>query len=1089
MHSNCDTQYTSVILHNTRCQITHNEQLVSAARDETDKMIAFISAVRLNGQEGTTLPPPSRNRPDGSPRRSPWTERLTLPAACAKIDRILRWFGGPLAASHQLRGDSYMADSLLRGGHDMRVSRQRGFQRSLATRKIVSGRQALRFLTLAFLVAWLLGVGTTIWAGEAAGRLVFQSEPRSLQFTPLEVRWIAFSPDGKLAATAHGRWTTPGCVRLWDVAKKTEIAEFPQQRGASCVAFSADSKRLAFAGWDGTATILDIASRETVEINVGCVSRVAFSPDGKTLATATEKTQEVTLWDAADGDKICDLKGVLFRFQDVCYSPDGKVIAAAGGSFEGERDGRIALWNAADGKQIKVIEGHDAPVCRLAFAPDGATLASASLDRSVCLWNIETGQRKLTLGEHDRSARSVSYSPDGGVLATAPTVGQVRLWDATTGGEESNLEGPETSLLATAFSPDGKILATGGTDGVVRLWDMAQRREAGSLVSNRLSEDSPRPVLFVTSSPDGTKIASAHQGDPNVRVRDAETGRVLLILKGHEKDVSSVAFSPDGKLLASASCDGTIRLWDAESGAGLKTLKGHTNWVLAVAFSPDGKTLASGGRDKTVRLWQVSDGKTIASLEGHSGLVRSVAFSPNGTTLATASADQTVRIWDAKTNACKAVLKAVEGMSGAIAFSPDGKTLAGGGKTGVVTLWDAATGKVSATLDGQGAAVWCLVFSPQGGTLATAGTDGKVLLWDIPTGEVRTALEGQDSLVTALTCLADGTALVSGAVDGSIHRWDAVSPALAELSGPGDETRLVLFSPDGGQLVAAGVGSHVVVYDLESGTQKYRFRQSSNAYSGDISSDGKLLAVSGREILLANLETGKAIGSFGKGEPALRAVAFTPDAKTLVAGNDDGVIQVWDVATKRVKKTLPQQPLNIYDLAISPDGKTLATAMGDYKRRAESGEIKLWDLESGKPLQTLPDYSTWFYDVDFTPDGEQLIFSDSGGTVRFWDIAGRCVEEEVRCDKRVRSCELVLEDRPWLAAAGDPGRLTVWDMATSQRRMQGADLEKMSFSVDVSPDGSVAVTGGADPTVRLWALPTPPGAERTMADRIRVWGK
>ena len=958
----------------------------------------------------------------------------------------------------------------------MRVSHRRGLQRS----------QASGFLTLAFL-AWLLGMGPTARSGEVPGRLVFQSEPRSLQFTPLEVRWIAFSPDGKLAATAHGRWTTTGCVRLWDAAEKSEIAEFPQERGASCVAFSADSKRLAFAGWDGKATIMEIASRETVEIKVGCVSRVAFSPDGKVLATATEKSQEVTLWDVTDGKKIRDLKGVLFRFQSVCYSPDGKLIAAAGGSFDGERDGRIVLWNVADGKQLKVIEGHDAPVYRLAFAPDSATLASASMDGNVCVWSVESGERKLSLGEHRRGARSVSISPDGGLLATAPTVGQVRLWDATTGEEESNLEGPETSLLATAFSPDGKVLATGGTDGVVRLWDMAQRCEAGSLVSSRLSEDLPRPVLFVASSSDGTKIASAHQGDPNVRVRDAETGRVLLILKGHEKDVSSVAFSPDGKCLASASCDGTVRLWDAESGAALKSLEGHSDWVLAVAFSPDGKTLASGGRDKTVRLWQISDGKMIASLEGHSGLVRSVAFSPDGTKLATASADQTVQIWDAKTNVCKAVLKAVEGMSGAIAFSPDGKTLAGGGKTGVVTLWEAATGKVSATLDGQGEAVWCLVFSPQGNTLATAGMDGKVLLWDIPTGEVRIALEGQKSLVTALTFLADGRALVSGAVDGSIQRWDAVSSALAELPGPGNETRMVLFSPDGRQLVAAGVGSRVFVYDMQSGTLKYRLSQNSNAYSGDISSDGKLLAVGGREILLGNLETGEAIGSFGKGEPAIRAVGFTPDGKTLVSGNDGGVIQVWDVATKSVKKTLPQQPLNIYDLAISPDGKTLATATGDYKRRAESGEIKLWDLESGEVRQTLPDYSTWFYDVDFTPDGSRLIFSDSRGVVRFWDIAGRCVEGEVQCDKRVRSCKLVSESRPWLAAAGDPGRLMVWDMATLQRRMQYADLEKMSFSVDVSPDGSVAVTGGADPTVRLWALPDPAGAEGTTADRIRVW--
>lgn len=180
---------------------------------------------------------------------------------------------------------------------------------------------------------------------------------------------------------------------------------------------------------------------------------------------------------------------------------------------------------------------------------------------------------------------------------------------------------------------------------------------------------------------------------------------------------------------------------------------------------------------------------------------------------------------------------------------------------------------------------------------------------------------------------------------------------------------------------------------------------------------------------------------------------------------------VWagEVAGRLVFQSEPRSlqftPLEVRWIAFSPDGKLAATAHGHW---TTAGCVRLWDVAERTELAEFP---------------------QQRGVVRFWDIAGRSVESEVQCDKRVRSCELVSEARRWLAAAGDPGRLTVWDMATSQRRMQYADLDKMSFSVDVSPDGSVAVTGGADPKVRLWALPNPPGAERTTADRIRVWGK
>jgi len=274
-------------------------------------------------------------------------------------------------------------------------------------------------------------------------------------------------------------------------------------------------------------------------------------------------------------------------------------------------------------------------------------------------------------------------------------------------------------------------------------------------------------------------------------------------LSGHSDAVLSVAFSPDGKVLASGSYDKTIELWEVATGRKITSLTGHSNYVLSVAFSPDGKVLASGSSDKTIKLWEVATGREINTLSGHSNTVSSVAFSPDGQVLASGSYDKTIKLWEVATGMQINTLSDHSDGVTSVAFSPDGKVLASGNDK-TIKLWDVATGRVINTLSGHSSSVYSVAFSPDGKVLASGSADNTIKLWEVATGREINSLTGHSDSVRSVAFSPDGKVLASGSLDKTIKLWEvATGREINSLTGHSDSVRSVAFSPDG-KVLASG---------------------------------------------------------------------------------------------------------------------------------------------------------------------------------------------------------------------------------------------------------------------------------------------
>jgi WD40 repeat protein/Ni,Fe-hydrogenase maturation factor len=550
---------------------------------------------------------------------------------------------------------------------------------------------------------------------------------------------------------------------------------------------------------------------------------------------------------------------------DVCYSPDGKMIATTD-------DHNCILWDPNTGKRIRTLEGHKDHVGTICFSPDGKLLASGSFDTTCIIWNTNTGEKIKTL--------------------TWPGKGKIEMdtWEKRTG-----------AVLKICFSPDGKILATAYRQDRCVLWntDIWQPKPNSGY---KACFDSITCLCF---SPDGKMLASSSMNKMEYTLWDINTEESLRRIGHNNGAIFWLCFSPDGKIIVTVSRDKSCILWDVNTGEKIITLKGHSNWVKCVCFSPDGKMLATASEDKFCILWDATTGEKITKLDGHPESVESLCFSPDGKILASISKDGSCILWHVTVQKEKITpLNKHQDYVTSVCFSPDGKMIASAAYDKTCILWNTNTGKRIKTLEGHNRSVEGISFSSDGKMIASIGWHRDCILWDTHEGtKIKTI---NSPILVSSTCFVTNGRLFISEVN-----WE--------------DNHMYLLDANTGEKIAT-FKNKLALGEYDSPRYLEGIYISSNSEKIATLRDDNTCHLFETKSM-KGITTFDAWGGSRFGGVGVNSLSFSPDGKILAFPSENGTCSLMNTDTGKIITTLEghTHTAEINSLCFSKNGKILAS--------------------------------------------------------------------------------------------------------------------------------------------------------------------